>query len=97
MKATFLDAAISELNDTFRYYELQQTNLGHRFVAAVKESVELIEYYPKGWHCLSPNIRRCLVKNFPYGVIYQIKDDNIFILAISNLHRKPNYWENRVS
>ena len=97
MKAIFLDAAVSELNDTFEYYELQQTNLGSRFVSAIEKSVELIEHYPKGWHSLSQDIRRCLVKNFPYGIIYQIKGNDIFIIAIANLHRKPNYWNDRLN
>ncbi len=27
------------------------------------------------------------------GVIYQILKDKILIVAIANLHRKPNYWK----
>jgi len=44
---------------------------------------------------MTQNSRRCLVKNFPYGIIYQEKENYILIIAIANLHRKPNYWINR--
>ena len=91
MNVIFLDVAISELNETFDYYELLQINLGNKFVNAVEKSVELIQYYPKGWHALSQDVRRCVIKNFPYGVIYQIKGNEIVVIAIANLHRKPNY------
>jgi len=37
------------------------------------------------------------VKTFPYGVIYQEREDFILIVAIANLHRKPNYWAERLA
>jgi len=29
--------------------------------------------------------------------IAQIEKDKILIIAIANLYRKPNYWQNRIS
>jgi len=40
-------------------------------------------------------IRRSLVKRFPYGVLYSEENNGIFILAIMNLHRHPDYWKHR--
>jgi hypothetical protein len=96
MEVRFLELAQLELDEVYEYYEYQQLNLGLRFISEVEKSVELIQYYPNGWHPLSKNTRRCLVKNFPYGVIYQIKENYILIIAIANLHRKPNYWVDRI-
>jgi len=97
MNIDFLEVAARELDDAFAYYEYQQQNLGHRFIYEVWNTIERIRYYPKAWHGFSPNTRRCLVKNFPYGVIYQTKDANsILIIAIMNLHRNPNYWIDRL-
>lgn len=96
MEVRFLELAQKELAEAYDYYEYQQKNLGLRFINEVEKSIDLIKYYPKGWHSLSKNSRRCLDKNFPYGVVYQIKEDYILILAIVNLHRKPNYWINRI-
>ena len=95
-KIHFLDIAIQELDDAKEYYEYQQSNLGIKFIKAIKNSVELIENYPLAWHPLSTKTRRCLVKNFPYAIIYQIRESEILITAISNLHRKPNYWIERI-
>jgi len=36
------------------------------------------------------------VKRFPYGVLYSEEADGIFILAVMNLHRAPDYWKRRV-
>ncbi|HRU71636.1 MAG TPA: type II toxin-antitoxin system RelE/ParE family toxin, partial [Kiritimatiellia bacterium] len=40
-------------------------------------------------------IHRCLVHRFPYGVLYSIESDGIFVLAVMNLHRDPDYWKRR--
>ncbi len=41
--------------------------------------------------------RRCLVQKFPYGIIYQCTEHKkeILIVAISHLHRVPDYWSDR--
>ena len=97
MTISFLDAAIVELDDAFEYYEYQQQKLGYRFVGEVQNALNRISSYPQAWHKFSHSTRRCLVKNFPYGVIYKEQDEgSILIIAIMNLHRKPNYWANRI-
>lgn len=96
MKFEFLDIAQIELDESFEYYELQQSKLGYRFVYEVRNSIERISYFPVAWQQITKNTRRCLVKNFPYGVIYQILENKILIVAIANLHRKPDYWKDRI-
>ena len=96
MEIRFLELAQLELDEAFQYYEYQQKDLGLRFINEVENSIELIRYYPQGWQSLSKNSRRCLIKNFPYGIIYQVRENHILITAIANLHRKPNYWVNRL-
>ena len=97
MKYKIIDEASRELDDTFSYYEYQQKDLGYRFISSFTEAVELIRFYPNGWHPLSKKVRRCMIKNFPYGIIYQVKENEILIIAVANLHRKPNYWTERVN
>ena len=36
------------------------------------------------------------IGEFPYGIIYQVRQDEILIVAIANLHRRPDYWEYRI-
>ena len=95
IEVKFLELAQQELDDAFEYYEYQQLDLGYRFVQEVHNSIELIKAYPLGWSSISKNTRRCLVKNFPYGVIYQKRENIILVVAIANLYRKPNYWIER--
>ena len=91
----FLDLAQNELDDAFEYYESRQEKLGYKFIKEIIYSLELIKAYPNAWTKNSKQTRRCLVKTFPYGIIYQKTDDSILIVAIVNLHKKPNYWVER--
>ena len=55
-------------------------------------TIERITRLPEAWRPLSKNTRRCRTHRFPYGVIYQLKSDEILIVAIAHLHRDPGYW-----
>lgn len=39
--------------------------------------------------------RRKLIGTFPYGIIYRVDGDVIWIIAFSNTSRRPGYWRRR--
>ena len=47
------------------------------------------------WHPLTPHIRRCRLRRFPYSVVYTQDGNDLLVLAIAHQHRKPDYWRNR--
>jgi hypothetical protein len=93
----FLTEAQIELDETINYYNQEYPGLGDNFLQEVLNSIERIVEFPKAWHQLSKNIRRCQTRRFPYGLIYILVDDEILVLSVSNLHRKPNHWKDRVN
>ena len=78
------------------YYEAQKPGLGLELFEEVWAAIERIEQYPEAWQPVSPRTRRCQTNRFPYGVIYQIRENEILIVAVAHLHRKPSYWQNRI-
>ena len=96
MKIEFLEAAEIELDEAFKWYEAQQQNLGVQFLTEFDAAIRRISAYPKSYALLDNEVRRCLIKRFPYGVLYGIDTDTIVIIAIAHLHRKPNYWVTRL-
>jgi plasmid stabilization system protein ParE len=95
MRYSFHPLALAELNEAIDYYEELQTGLGLEFAKEIFSSTQRIIDFPAAWSSLSQNTRRCLVNRFPYGIIYQILDNEIIIIAVMQLNRKPSYWENR--
>lgn len=96
MKVRFLSCAEVELDKAIVYYEAKEAGLGLRFLSEVRDSVERIVLYPEAWHRLSCNTHRCRTKVFPFGIIYQIKKNELLIVAIAALHREPEYWKDRI-
>jgi len=88
----FLELAQSELDDVFEAYEYKQENLGHAFVEEVSNTLQLIRSYPDVWPKSSAHTQKCIIKGFPYAVMFQKVDATIFVLALVNLRKKPIHW-----
>jgi hypothetical protein len=90
MRYSFHPHAVAELNEAIDYYEELQSGLGLEFAKEIFSSIHRIIEYPTAWSTLSKNTRR-----FPYGIIYHILDNEILIIAVMQLNRKPSYWKTR--
>lgn len=97
MKIEFLEIAETELDQAYQWYETQQKSLGLQFLNEIDSSFRRIATYPESFVLISNGIRRCLVKRFPYGILYCIDCDKIIIVAVAHLHRKPYYWLSRLN
>jgi len=96
MGVRILEAAELELDEAVEYYDAESPGLGDEFLVEFIKSVERISNYPNAWHPFSKVTRRCLLNRFPYCIIYYIEDDTINVIAVACLHRKPQYWKNRL-
>ena len=65
-------------------------------MAAVEHAVQQIVEAPERWRVLEEDIRRCLVRVFPYAVLYTIEKDYVLVIAVMHCHREPGYWHNRI-
>ncbi|SIS84669.1 type II toxin-antitoxin system RelE/ParE family toxin [Belliella pelovolcani] len=95
MTLRYLSLAKIELDQSYEFYESQKPKLGARFLREVRQGIKRIENQPTAWTPISKRLRRCLLNKFPFGIIYQIRENEILIIAIAHLHRKPNYWKSR--
>ncbi len=91
----FHPEAESEMIGAAAWYETQQTDLGKRFLASVQDALNRIELNPELYPIAEGDVRRCLARTFPFGVLFHIRPKMIVIMAIMHLHRDPDYWKNR--
>ena len=96
MKTRFLLPARRELNEAVRYYNAQRVRLGDEFRDEAWETVRRIKEFPQTWHPLGGAIRRCQMRRFPFGIIYEPSEVEIVLVAVAHLHREPEYWRSRV-
>ena len=95
MEIRFLEIAERELEEAVTYYNLESPGLGDEFLLQFLNALERIRQYSEAWQRFSQNTRRCRVNRFPWGVIYEILESEILVVAVAHLHRDPGYWQNR--
>lgn len=91
----FDPAARDELVEAVAHYDQQSEPVGDDFLAEVKRAVTRIRDFPTAWPAVSSRSRRCRLTRFPYGLVYQLLSNEIRILAVMHLHRRPGYWQDR--
>lgn len=96
MKVRLTSAAEAELEEAVSWYRSISRDLCRRFLAEIRSGKERIRMHPHAWHPMGAELRRYRLTSFPYGLIYEITDSGIDVLAIAHLHREPEYWKNRV-
>ena len=91
----FHSEARNEFFEAADYDEEQVVGLGDDFIDEVEKVLDVIEQQPASGTKITKTERRFLVSRFPYGIIYSIEEDQIIVLAVMNLRRKPGYWKLR--
>lgn len=95
MNFSFHPEAEEEFFAAADYYEDCEPGLGLDFSREVYTTIQNASDYSTVWPEIEEGVRRCLVHRFPYGILYSIEPNSIFILAVMHLHRDPDYWKHR--
>jgi len=95
MTVRFTIRARRELDDAVAWYEVQVPGLGMEFLDELDRAVRRISVYPSSGSEIGPELRRCFLARFPYGLIYGRDEQSLVIVAVAHLHRRPRYWRGR--
>jgi plasmid stabilization system protein ParE len=96
VRAIFHPEADEEFQHAIETYQAESAELGLRFYRCVLDAVARIETHPSAWPRLRGAVRKCLVEEFPYKLLYIIEADRLFVVAVMHGKRKPDYWLERV-
>jgi mRNA-degrading endonuclease RelE of RelBE toxin-antitoxin system len=87
--------AEAELTQAVSWYDRVSRELGDRFIHNFRRAIDQILAFPNAWPKASRRSRKIRLRGFPYGIIYQIREDTIVVIAVAQLNRKPRYWRDR--
>lgn len=96
IRVGFHPAAAREFIAAAKFYEDRAAGLGSDFIRQVERTVAQIAARPESGKLLTGEIRRRLVARFPFAVLYRLRDDGLFLLAVMHLRRRPGYWKRRL-
>ena len=96
MKHSFHPEALEEYLGAVSYYAGISPRLAESFIKAVELGIDEILAYPEAWQLVEEDVRRRLIRRFPFGIYYCIEGDLIMVYAVMHMSRNPNYWRSRV-
>ena len=86
--------AQDDLRQATEWYD-EQGGLGGQFVDAVDELLMSISDNPRRFSVVHRDVRRALLRRFPYGVFFREQPDAIRVIAVVHLRRHPRTWRRR--
>jgi toxin ParE1/3/4 len=93
----FHPAAEAEHLESVAYYESKRPGLGASYLAAFEAALETVRAEPSRYPIeRKPDIRKILLKRFPFTVLFRERDGVIQVLAVAHHRRRPDYWLGRV-
>jgi plasmid stabilization system protein ParE len=93
----FSTPASAELADAVRWYETRRNGLGADFYEAVVRAIEQIRTHPDIGTLRAGRLpyRRVLVSGFPYQIVYRVRENDLYVIAIAHTSRRPGFWQGR--
>jgi plasmid stabilization system protein ParE len=92
----FTQTARAELIDAQDWYEGEAPGLGRRFRETVDAVTERMRGNPLQFPVVYKNVRRALLRRFPYSLFFVIEDDTgLLVIACFHASRDPAHWQKR--
>ena len=90
-----LREAEEELRLAAQFYEEAQPGLGQALIVEVRRAKDLIAAHPLAARIERGEIRVLSIARFPYRIYYRVRADEIVVIAIGHLRRRPGFWHAR--
>jgi plasmid stabilization system protein ParE len=88
--------AETDIVDAAIWYDKQSRSIRQRFLDDVEIALALIERYPHRYQKVHGQVRRVMVRGFPYALFYIASEAEVNVIACSHCRRDPKRWQGRV-
>ena len=83
-----------------RQWYMNESKVARAFVDSVERAIRKIRRFPRAAGRVpgqtTEEIRRHVLRRFPYTIVYLVDPDEIFIVAVAHTRRLPWYWADRL-
>lgn len=90
-----LPEAEEELRDAARFYEAEQQGLGRALIQEVRRACQFVAEHPLAARVEPSEVRVRTIARFPCRIYYRATADEILVIAIGHLRRRPGFWRSR--
>ncbi len=87
--------ADAELAEAALWYEDRSPGLGSEFLLCVEAVLNSVMRNAEMYPVIQQDVRRALVRRFPYAVFFVIEEARIVVLGVLHARRHPRHWRSR--
>ena len=87
--------AASEIQEAFDWYEERSEGLGLEFLRVADACLSGVQRNPAAYQIVHEQVRRALLRKFPYALFYLVTEDTVVVLACFHVKRSPADWQRR--
>jgi len=84
-----------DIIEAVRWYDERDQKLGDDLLRHVYQCIASIEANPRRYPIVHRQMRRALVRRFPFQILYEIESAEVIIYAIYHSARDPEAWQRR--
>lgn len=95
MKLRLTPPAEADIRDIYEWYGEQDLELPAAFKNSLDQTFRQLLQHPLGHPRVHADVRRVLLRRFPYCVYYIVADPEIAILGVFHGRRDPSVWKSR--
>ena len=88
--------ALCDAEEAKEWYERCDTGLGSEFLRSLEECLARVASDPERFRVFKPPFRKTLMRRFPYQVVFELRDEEIWVLAIFHSSRDPKRLQTRI-
>src|SRR5215216_718382 len=96
MLIRFNAEADAELTEARHWYSHYRQDLGLEFMQCIDDVLARVVRNPHLFPIVYGNLRRAVVRRFPFAVLYEVNANEIQIVAVFHSRRNPEAWKSRV-
>ena len=91
MSAPILRAeAAADVEEARRWHEARRQGLGDELLEVVGGALEFLETHAESAPVVQRDIRRQLLRRFPYGIFYRVVHGQVVVLACLHVRHDPS-------
>ena len=79
--------ALEDFDEAFQWYESRRTGLGVEFAEEAAAHIDSLLRFPLAHPIVLKEMRRTILRRFPYGIYYLVEEKRIVVLAVLHLKR----------
>jgi plasmid stabilization system protein ParE len=87
---------MAEMAEAAAWYAVHGLELDAAFLDEVSRVIGMIRASPHRYPVVEGDIRRAVLKRFPYVVLFRPREDEVVVIACFHGRRDPEEWRRRL-